>query len=276
MTKEPKKDKCFPFESIEDTQTVSKIELKEEIEGNDYTQSNTLFNMKFKTKRYYINEKGKKRRVKRERKYKTDDIRKKIKVQFHKVLKNLVNNNLKKVGSSKFFTFLPQLFIGNINKEFNTKYLEYTYKELLLTDFSLCRKNYKNKAIDYKNYLYNKDTIEYLEQNEAIEKYSGFDLLKNIKYKDLLKAYFSSKEFENSILELKGKNENVNYIQRYIKLAKTYLKYFCSSDKETDKREDKKEIKDVLIEELGNYFSLENFDDFNLDVHKNYFNKNNQ
>ena len=276
MTSEPKSDKCFPFEPLGETSAISKIELKEEINDNDSNEANPLLNMKFKTKRYYINENGKKRRVKRERKYKTDDIRKKIKVQFHKVLKNLMNNNLKKAGSIKFFKFLPQVFIGNINKEFNSKYLEYTYKELLLTDFSLCQKNYKNKAIDYNNYLFNKNTIEYLEQNEAIEKYSGFDLIKNLKYKDLLKAYFASKEFENSVLELKDKNENLNYIQRYIKFAKTYLNYFCSSDKTEEKKEENAENNNIINEELGNYFSFDNLANFNLNKHKEYFTKNNQ
>ena len=115
-----------------------------------------IFKMKFKTKKYYINEKGKKRRIKKERKYKSDDIRKKIKVKFHKTIKNIINKNLKEVGSKKLFKFLPQIFMGNITQKFNYKYLEYSYKDLLLTDFTLCQNEYRNKKIDYNNYINNK------------------------------------------------------------------------------------------------------------------------
>ena len=115
---------------------------KEEKENNECDE---IFKMKFKTKKYYINENGKKRRIKKERKYKSDDIRKKIKVKFHKTIKNIINKNLKEVGSKKLFKFLPQIFMGNISQKFNYKYLEYSYKDLLLTDFTLCQNEYKKK-----------------------------------------------------------------------------------------------------------------------------------
>ena len=66
------------------------------------------------------------------RKFKSDDIRKKIKSRFHKTLKNIINANLKKAGSKKFFDFLPQCFIGNISKKVNSECLELTYKELFI------------------------------------------------------------------------------------------------------------------------------------------------
>jgi hypothetical protein len=49
------------------------------------------------------------------RKYKPDDIRKKIKARFHKSIKNIINENLRKAGSKKLFTFFPQIFISSIN-----------------------------------------------------------------------------------------------------------------------------------------------------------------
>ena len=117
---------------------------KEEKENNECDE---IFKMKFKTKKYYINENGKKRKIKKERKYKSDDIRKKIKVKFHKTIKNIINKNLKEVGSKKLFIFLPQIFMGNISQKFNYKYLEYSYKDLLLTDFTLCQNEYKKKKL---------------------------------------------------------------------------------------------------------------------------------
>lgn len=236
---------------------------KEEKEKNECDE---IFKMKFKTKKYYINEKGKKRRIKKERKYKSDDIRKKIKVKFHKTIKNIINKNLKEVGSRKYFKFLPQIFMGNITQKFNYKYLEYSYKDLLLTDFALCQDEYRNKKIDYKNYLNNKDTVEYLEQNETISINSGFSLIKNMKYKDIINAYFSSKQFEYSILELKTKKENFNYIQDYIRLSKNYLDYFSHIEKAKE-----------IDKEIDNYLAIEYLDNLNKhpDDYENFLNNNN-
>lgn len=259
MEKEQEKDSCFPFESIGDNSTALNMELNEDKNNNE---PNVLNNMKFRTKKYYVDKTGKKRSVKKGRKYKTDDIRKKVKVQFHKALKNLMNHNLKKAGSKKFFKFFPQIFIGNINRKFNNKYLDYTYKELLLTDFSSSRNDYRNKTIDYQNYLANKETIEYLEEKESISKNSGFDIIKKLKYKDLLKAYFSSKQYEDSILEMKNKKETINYILDYIRVSKTYIKFFSMTKKH--KKEDKKVDAINLNEELGNYYLFENNDIFNF------------
>ena len=139
------------------------------------------------------------------------------------------------------------MFIGNISQKFNYNYLEFTYKDLLLTDFTICGKEYKNKKIDYNNYLNNKSTVEYLERNSEISINSGFDLIKNMKYKDILKAYFSSKQYEYSILELKNKKEDSNYIIDYMKLSETYLDYFTNI---------KTKVKDELSEDSGKYFTF--------------------
>ena len=245
---------------------LNKETEKDEKENNDCDE---IFKMKFKTKKYYINENGKKRRIKRERKYKSDDIRKKIKVKFHKTIKNIINKNLKEVGSKKLFKFLPQIFMGNISQKFNYKYLEYSYKDLLLTDFTKCQNEYKNKKIDFNNYLNNKDTIEYLEENKELSINSGFYFIKDIKYKDMLKEYFLSKQFENSIIELKNKNENIDYIQQYIKLSKEYLKYFSANQKDEDKND--------LNGELGNFFDFDYLNNYNNDITNNqiYINEKN-
>lgn len=271
MEKEQEKDSCFPFESIGDNSTGLNMELRED----KINKPNILNNMKFRTKKYYTDKTGKKRSVKKGRKYKTDDIRKKVKVQFHRALKKLMNHNLKKAGSKKFFKFFPQIFIGNINRKFNNKYLDYTYKELLLTDFSSFRNDYRNKVIDYQNYLVNKETIEYLEHNVTISKNSGFDVIKKFKYKELLKAYFSSKQFEDSILEMKNKKETINYILDYIRVSKNYIKFFSMSKKH--KNEDKKVDVIDLNEDFESHYLFEGNDifdfKFEFDEYSNIFNK---
>ena len=171
---------------------------------------------------------GKKRRQKKKRKYKSDDIRKKIKSRFHKTLKNIVNNMLKKGGSKKFFDFLPQNFTGNVSKKVNSQSFEMTFNELLSYNFL----NKKNKSADSKKSEKNKEVVEYLEQNPEISKNSGYDLIKNKKYKDLLKIYFSSAEFENSISRLKEEKEENDYIQEYIYRAKNYIEFYSNFDKD--------------------------------------------
>ena len=185
---------------------------------------------------------GKKRRVKRKRKFKSDDIRKKIKSRFHKTLKNIVNDMLKKGGSKKLFDFLPQCFLGNISKKINTKCFELTFSEMLATNFitECCKDKSNDNNVDLRKFLKNKEVLEYLEENPDISKNSGFDLIKDKKYKDLLKIYFQSAEFENSIIRLKNENESNEYIQEYIFRAKRYVDFYCVKyDNDNDSDEEK-------------------------------------
>ena len=214
-------DKCFPFMS-------GKGLLSEE--ANDNKVNQYMNSNPFRTNKYITDSEGNKKREKKARKYKPDDIRKKIKVRFHKKIKNILNENLKKAGSQKLFSFLPQLFMGNISKKLNYQYMNKTFEELLLTNFSDFQKDYPNKECDRKQYEKNKETLQYLEENPQISKISGFNKLKKMKYKDILKHYFSSIEFEKSIEQLDEEDEDTEYIQEYIYLAKYYIDYFTVID----------------------------------------------
>ena len=55
-----------------------------------------------------------------------------------------------------------------------------------------------------------------------------------MKYRVIYKAYLLSNEFENDIIQLKNKNENDEYINSFIMLAKSYINYFCNIKKEID------------------------------------------
>ena len=233
-------DKCFPFKSAEglikkDQNINNNFIYNEQLEPQT---KNDFYLKKFNTRKYFINENGKKRRTALERKNNKDLIRKKIKLKFHKDLKNLINNNLVKCQSEKIFEFLPQCFLTNLTKATNMKFFEQPYINILTTDFTkeLNKTNeYKKKEIDEKQYLKNKKVIEYLENNPEISENSGFDLIKNMKYKDLLDAYFHSKQFEDSIIQLQNEKETHEYIQSYIYYAENYIQYFTSNNSNKEK-----------------------------------------
>ena len=213
-------DNCFPFRT-------GKGLLSDDANDNKLKQ---YMNTIFRTNTYVTDSNGNKKKEKKQRKFKPDDIRKKIKVRFHKKIKNIINENLKKAGSTELFSFLPQYFISNISKKFNNQYMNVTYEELLKINFSELQDDYPNKKCDNNQYKKNKETLEYLEKNPEISKISGFDVVKKMKYRDLFKAYFSSAEFEESIETLKEEDESAEYIQEYFILAKNYIEYFINID----------------------------------------------
>ena len=167
-------------------------------------------------------------KLKQKRKYKPDDIRKKIKSRFHKSIRNIINENLKKAGSKYFFSFLPQIFISCISRGKNCQTMNLSYRELLKKDFvsDIDEKKYKNKKVDISKYRNNLFVLDYLDKNPDICKKSGFDIISNMKYSDLLEEYFKSEEFDKSIIKLREENEEEYYINEYINNAKNYIKFF--------------------------------------------------
>ena len=68
------------------------------------------------------------------RKYKPDDIRKRIKSNFFTWLRKDINNKLKSQNYKKEFKFL-KCFVEDLNKERNKEFINNTIKELLTKDF---------------------------------------------------------------------------------------------------------------------------------------------
>ena len=161
-----------------------------------------------------------------------DNIRKKIKSSFHKNIIKIINNKIKKAYSDKnikknFFNNLPQSFIRNINRSENQIKMDKTFEQLLV--------NWDDKK--------NKKIIKFLDENNEISEKSNWNLIKNMTYKDLLKAFFESEEFEKSIIALKTKAEkskkkekNVSpqYIENYINIALKYIDFFSSPNTNED------------------------------------------
>jgi len=174
---------------------------------------------------------------KESRKYQPDDIRKRYKSAFHKTLLKKINYLLKKAGSKKKLKSLPQIFIIDITLSTNYEVLEKTYEELYeytyekvineMTHPNL--KSYKKKLFQaaLKKHEKNVKTLEYLRANPEISKKSGWERIKNMKYADLLIAYYNSKEFEQSVEKLKQK-EDKNYIKKYLFFASIYLDHYRS------------------------------------------------
>ena len=227
------KDKFFPFtqgygldhvlKSIGLTlnyKTSSKISL---LSYNNQLSNNS----NFRITQYIIDKDGKKKK-KKKRKFKPDDIRKKIKARFHKIFKNLINSKLKKAGAKKMFDFFPQCFISNITINLNKEALGLTYEELIEKDYSL--KN-NERSPDFEKYYKNLDVLNYLNKNPEIKKLSDFEKISKMKYVDILKAYFSSLEFEQSIIELFQKKEKIDYIEEYVCKALTYVNFFANNKK---------------------------------------------
>ena len=209
---------------------------EETFKTGQINSSNDINWWKFTTKKYFIASNGKKKRIKKKRKYKPDDIRKKIKARFHKTIKNIINENLKKAGSQVLFDFISQSFIGNVSKKVNSKSLELTYEEMLSTDFN--EEISTGNKVESAKYLKNLKVLKYLEENPEIARRSGFDLVKNKKYKDLLKLYFASAQFENSINQLKAENESNDYILEYTYRAKTYIRFYSSYENNEGRKND--------------------------------------
>ena len=218
-----------------------RIKLKQSAKFKD----RNLFN-KFKV--FHIKQKNLKEKLsnkhKNKRKYKPDDIRKKIKARFHKSIKNIINENLKQAGSKMLFSFLPQIFISSIARDKNHQVLDLTYREIIQKDFitGVDEKKYKNKSVDLAKYKNNLKVLEYLDKNMDICEKSGFDIISNMKYSDLLDEYFTSKEFQRAIKKLQEENEEEDYIKEYIKKAKNYVKFFSVSPSKINSKNQKNSL----------------------------------
>ena len=137
---------------------------------------------KFQVMDFSKNLKGKFKKEKKQRKFKGDDIRKKIKSKFHKTLKNIINKNLKRVGSKNLFDFFPQYFVKNITIKLNTNILNYTYEKLIKVDIAKHILKQKKSDIDTEKYNRNLNVLNYLNNNQKISINSLFNKIRYMKY----------------------------------------------------------------------------------------------
>ena len=202
-------------------------------EKNDYSKQiinevlNEILELDNKKMREMMNGEHQKKVYKKrknipKRKDNSDNIRKKVKSRFLKVLKNVVNEKLKLAGSKKFFNFLPQTFVSNVSKDKNKDMFDSTFKEIFTKNF--CEDKDGNQP-DVKKYHHNLSVIEYLEKNKEIAEKSNYNNFKNMKFYQIFYEYLKSKEFELEIVSLKMERENEKYIREYIFKACNFIEF---------------------------------------------------
>ena len=196
-------------------------EVMEEFEQNYLNETGEEINPKLGNKKRAC----KKIQNVQKRKENADNIRKKIKSRFLKVLKNTVNERLKAAGSQKLFKFLPQKFICNVSKEKNKAVLNLSFKELFSKNFY---EGEKANEADLANYYHNLSVLDYLERNAEISENSNFNTFKDMKYYKIYNEYLKSKEFEMEIASLKKEKENDKYIKNYIIKASDLIYFFSN------------------------------------------------
>lgn len=267
--KEPKKD-SFPFnEGFGFKKIFEKKGMK--VEYNNKTQRISLLKKIFASKEMVIDENGKMKKKKKRRKFKPDNIKKKIKARFHKDLKITINKRLKQAGAQKLFELMPQNFITNMTIKLNNQVMNLTFEELIKFDWYKVIGG-KEKKADKNKSKKNIEVLDYLNKNIEISEKSGFNRIKNMKYDEILNAYFSSLEFEKSLEDFYDKNkmEKIEYIEEYFNKAKTYVDFFKNPPKNFDVRENEinKDLPYTFLDEFDNYFNknfVENKCEINLD-----------
>ena len=120
-----------------------------------------------------------------------------------------------------------ELEINIENKIDNKKELDKNIENNVDKKEELRQHKIKKNKVALKKSDKNKKTLDYLNSNPIISERSGWNKIKSMKYIDLLRAYFNSEEFGQSLDEV-IKKENQNYINKYIFFAKTYITYFQS------------------------------------------------
>ena len=251
VKKKEEKEKTFPFnEGIGVKKTLEKVGLKMG-ENSQKIIVSEFKEKKFETKVMIKDEKGRIKMKKKRRKFKPDNIRKKIKARFHKDLRNIINTKLKKAGSNNLLELLPQQFITNITIKTNKQALDLTLEKIIKNEL-FEDVNQKMKNPDRDKFNKNMELMKYLSEKKEICLKAEFDKIINMKYEDILKAYFSSIEFEKSLIELynKNKKEKIEYIEEYINKAISYVDFFKNPPiKKLEKKEKSEESLDESDEE---------------------------
>ena len=229
-------DYSFPFTKGEKLENIfKKIGIKANANSSEKNKNDSYLKNKLSFNYFKIIEfnEGNLKKKRKPRRMKADHIIARIKSKFHNVIKDIINKKLFKAGAKELlFEPFPQCFITNVSIKYNHDILNKRYEELLeYINIPNNKNNIKQYEYDNIKYTKNKDVLEKLNKNKEICINSEFDKIKKMKYIDLLKAYFSSKEFEESIIDLYNKKEKISYIEKYTNKALNYVDYFSNHKK---------------------------------------------
>ena len=105
-----------------------------------------------------------------------------------------------------------------------------TFRQILEKDFTKEFNDPKSRQKANKVKLErNLKVLRYLDRHKDISKNSGFDIISNMTYADILREYFASEEFEFSVKKLRTEGENEDYINEYMIKARTYVNFFLNN-----------------------------------------------
>ena len=208
-----------PFTPEKESSQIIKFQVYNSISLFQPKNQKNSSKIKKQISKFRISKSENKNKTLKNRKDKTDDIRKKIKSRFFKKVKNRINELLENAGSEKFFDFLSQSFIVNVTKKFNKSIINMKYKDILLYE---CVENY----IDYQKYEHNIEVIDYLNNHPDIMKKSYFNIFGEMTFSDIFKLYLNSKEYELELENLKNEKESDEYINNYKELSEKFIDYY--------------------------------------------------
>ena len=159
--------------------------------------------------------------IRKKRKFMEDMIRKRIKSDFYRVIRKNLNSkiNSKDINLKKSFDF-PQTMITNVSKNHCEKNLNMTLKEILI--FYYKTDNQEINSINLMISKNNKSIILLLENKKIYE----LEYIFSMKIVDLYNEYTKSKQFHESILELKKEGNYFDYIKKYIEVAEKLVNYY--------------------------------------------------
>lgn len=162
-----------------------------------------------------------------QRKFNSDNIRKKFVMKLFKDLTNSANKKLKNDGVKKIFKLLPENLIKNLTKKKNQnifKFLDLSFKDIFSETFL----EKKKKTIPgLSKFNKNISTINYLEKKFKNNENSNYNNFKNKKMHEIIKEYLESEEFETAIDGLK--KENDDYINRFVVTAYNLIDFLSTN-----------------------------------------------
>ena len=158
--------------------------------------------------------------IKRKRGSMRDNISKKIKVKFFKNIIASLNWKLRKKNINKDFQRLDQNYITDVTKTYNKYLFEKTLKEIIKEKPKVKDKENAKKKED--KWRQNIKLIEELEESGD----EDFKHIFELNIEELFNEYLDSKEFEESIYDLRRKKFYFDYIQNYIQIAENLVNYY--------------------------------------------------
>ena len=158
--------------------------------------------------------------IKRKRGSMRDNISKKIKVNFFKNIIASLNWKLRKKNINKDFQRLDQNYITDVTKTYNKYLFEKTLKEIIKEKPKVKDKENAKKKED--KWRQNIKPIEELEESGD----EDFKHIFEMNMEELFNEYLDSKEFEESIYDLRRKKFYFDYIQNYIQIAENLVNYY--------------------------------------------------